>query len=54
MSETVAFKCEERLKVGDIVQHFKRETLNQPMQLYLYKILAFAKHTESGEMLVII
>lgn len=53
MSETVVFKHEERLKVGDIVQHFKRETLGQPMQLYLYKILAFANHTESGETLVI-
>lgn len=29
MSETVMFKSEERLKVGDIVQHFKRETLNK-------------------------
>ena len=53
MSETVMFKSEERLKVGDIVQHFKRETLNNPMQLYLYKILAFAEHTESKETLVI-
>lgn len=43
----------ERLKVGDIVQHFKRETLNQPMNLYLYKILSIATHTESKEKLVI-
>lgn len=49
----MAFKAKERLKAGDIVQHFKRETLEQPGQLYLYKILAFAKHTESKETLVI-
>ena len=44
---------EERLKVGDIVKHFKRETLGQPMNLYLYKIIAIAEHTESKERLVI-
>ena len=43
----------ERLNIGDIVQHFKRETLGQPMNLYLYKIIAFAEHTESKERLVI-
>jgi hypothetical protein len=41
------------INVGDIVQHFKRETLSNPGNLYLYKILAFAEHTETGEMLVI-
>ena len=41
------------INVGDIVQHFKRETLSHPGNLYLYKILAFAEHTETGEMLVI-
>ena len=44
---------EDRLKVGDIVQHFKREKFEQPGQLYLYKILAIAQHTESKECLVI-
>lgn len=44
---------EDRLKVGDIVQHFKREKFEQPGQLYLYKILAIAQHTESKERLVI-
>ena len=44
---------EERLKVGDIVKHFKRETLGQPMNLNLYKIIAIAEHTESTEHLVI-
>ena len=44
---------EDRLKIGDIVQHFKRETLGQPGNLYLYKILNIAEHTESHERLVI-
>ncbi len=44
---------EERLKTGDIVKHFKREKLGQPGNLYLYKILAVATHTESKERLVI-
>lgn len=44
---------EDRLKIGDIVQHFKRETLGQPMNLYLYVIKDIAVHTESGERLVI-
>ncbi len=36
---------------GDIVQHFKRETINtvnSPNE-YLYKILCIAKHTEKTE-----
>lgn len=41
-----------RLKVGDIVQHFKRE-LHSDKSLYVYKILGFAKHTETGEKLVV-
>ena len=41
-----------RLKVGDIVKHFKNE-LENDKSLYIYKILAFAKHTETGEKLVI-
>lgn len=42
------------IKVGDIVQHFKRETLfDKNNQLYLYKILEIAEHTETGEKLVI-
>lgn len=43
----------ERLRQGDIVKHFKREKLNNPGNLYLYKILGFAEHTESHEQLVI-
>ena len=45
-----------RLNVGDIVQHFKRETVDTDKcdkNMYLYKIIAFAKHTETGETMVI-
>lgn len=40
---------------GDIVQHFKRETINasnSPNE-YLYKILCIAKHTEKDEYIVV-
>lgn len=44
----------ERFHVGDIVKHFKRETADlSEYNLYLYKILAFAEHTETQEPLVI-
>ena len=39
---------------GDIVQHFKRETIKEPRNNeYLYKIVGFAQHTETEEALVI-
>lgn len=41
------------LHMGDIVRHFKRETIENPATEYLYKILAFAEHTETGEKLVV-
>ena len=41
------------IRVGDIVRHFKRENVSPETSEYLYKILAFASHTESGEKLVI-
>lgn len=45
---------EERgIMVGDIVQHFKREWVSDNTSEYLYKVLAFASHTETGERLVI-
>lgn len=48
---------EEGLKrdiyVGDIMQHFKREWVSSDTSEYLYKVLAFAQHTETGERLVI-
>lgn len=40
---------------GDIVQHFKRETINianSPNE-YLYKILCTAKHTEQDEYMIV-
>ena len=36
------------MHMGDIVRHFKRETVENPTTEYLYKILAFAEHTEAG------
>ena len=41
------------IRVGDIVRHFKREWVSAETSEYLYKILAFASHTETGERLVI-
>lgn len=39
---------------GDIVQHFKRETISNPQSNdYLYEIIGKAKHTETGEELMI-
>ena len=43
----------DRFKIGDTVKHFKRENVNQDSAEYLYRILAFAQHTETGEKLVI-
>lgn len=46
---------ERNFQIGDIVQHFKRETLTptDDSNKYLYIIRGFANHTETGEMLVI-
>lgn len=41
------------IRVGDIVRHFKREWVSADTSEYLYKVLAFAQHTETGERLVI-
>lgn len=41
------------IHVGDIVRHFKREWVAEDSTKYLYKVLAFAEHTETGEKLVI-
>ena len=44
----------ERIKPGDIIQHFKRELLEDTNNtLYLYKVLNIAEHTETKEKLVI-
>lgn len=45
-----------RLHAGDIVKHFKRETVNDEearANKYLYKIVALAEHTETKEMVVV-
>lgn len=47
---------EKRLHVGDIVQHFKREMLTEEERrrnIYLYKIIGYAEHTETGEKMVV-
>ena len=41
------------IHVGDIVRHFKREWVSEESTKYLYKVLAFAEHTETGEKLVV-
>ncbi|MDD6347712.1 MAG: DUF1653 domain-containing protein [Lachnospiraceae bacterium] len=41
------------LRPGDIVRHFKRETVTDGSNRWLYQILAFARHTETGEKLVV-
>lgn len=56
--ETAGEKTGERdpkrdIRAGDIVRHFKREWVSQETSEYLYKVLAFAQHTETGERLVI-
>ena len=42
-------------KVGDIVQHFKRELVDTKLvpTAYLYEIIAFATHSETGEKYVV-
>lgn len=42
-------------KPGDIVRHFKRETLENKIDNseYLYRIIGVSRHTETGEELMI-
>ena len=55
--DTGAAEEEEEIQrdilAGDIVRHFKREWVSDETSEYLYKVLAFAQHTETGEKLVI-
>ena len=50
---TVSEVPKRGILVGDIVQHFKREWVSPETSEYLYKVLAFAQHTETGEKLVV-
>ncbi|WP_051671692.1 DUF1653 domain-containing protein [Oribacterium sp. P6A1] len=40
-------------KSGDIVKHFKRETVDQNTSEYIYKIVGIAAHTETGEKMMV-
>ena len=51
--ENTAEAPEHDIRVGDIVQHFKREWVSADTSEYLYKVLAVAHHTENGEKLMI-
>lgn len=51
--EENAENIQRDIHVGDIVRHFKREWVSAETSEYLYKVLAFAQHTETGERLVI-
>ena len=47
---------ENRFKPGDIVQHFKREMLNEEERAankYLYEIVGVATHSETHEPLMV-
>lgn len=44
---------ERKFRVGDIVRHFKREFVAEESSEYIYKIIAFARHSETEEKLVI-
>ena len=44
---------ERAFKTGDIVRHFKRETVDPASDLYLYMIVSVAKHSETGEELMV-
>ena len=46
---------EREFKPGDVVRHFKRETLTPEeinANMYLYRIVGQAEHTETGEKLM--
>ena len=46
-------KVAHDIRVGDVVRHFKREWVSEETSEYLYRVIAFATHTESDEKLVI-
>lgn len=52
--EKVAVTARDRdIRVGDVVRHFKRERVSEETSEYLYRVIAFAAHTETEEKLVI-
>ena len=51
--EPMPEELQRDIRPGDIVRHFKREWVSADTSEYLYKVLAFAQHTETGERLVI-
>lgn len=43
-------------KEGDIIRHFKRDLISnedKEKNLYLYRVVAIAKHTETQEMMLV-
>ncbi len=40
-------------KEGDIVQHFKRETVDPATTTYLYRIIGIATHSETREEMMV-
>lgn len=44
-------KCQ--FQTGDIVRHFKRETVDPASDRYLYMIVGVAKHSETGEEMMV-
>lgn len=44
---------ERHFDIGDIVRHFKREFVTDNSSMYIYRIIAFAIHSENNERLVI-
>jgi hypothetical protein len=44
---------ERAFRSGDLVRHFKRETVDPSSDTYLYRIVGEAEHTETGEMLMV-
>ena len=44
---------ERNFRVGDIVRHFKRETVDPATDRYLYMIVGTATHSETGEQMMV-
>ena len=44
---------ERNFRVGDIVRHFKRETVDPATDPYLYMIVGTATHSETGEQMMV-